>query len=316
MKASFVLATLCVFFLACACGRASNNEQQPTATSEALADSPFHETMPRDEYLDLLSFDIAGLLNQFNPDYQAPPVTEKAYLSALRKLDANEPNKLTSRESETLLSVSWFALMEQLKTIRYSLTERTASGAESLSSQEVSFAAEKSANLPGVTIPQAVAFRGVEQTPGPALNSLGTPVPDEEIDLFGTNGLEKGSMQLTQWRREGSTWICRRGDPGMAQSLVFPLFMPDTGFLHSTISSEEKIDGRTAYKLNPPDDAESILGSPVSYWIDKETFLPLQFEYRLENGNIQRYAIEEVNGNVSIEPPAVNITCEEKDFEP
>jgi hypothetical protein len=80
------------------------------------------------------------------------------------------------------------------------------------------------------------------------------------------------------------------------------------------------VQGRQAYKLEAEfaaDYSPSIhwFGQPMFYWLDAETLMPLQEEYRLDNGDTRLLTLEQVNGNVDLTPPNVG-ACTEKSFDP
>ena len=289
-----------------ACGRSSGTAGQPAAlTALPSPQTPvFHVSSSPDHYLDLLGFDVAKFLNNFNSDYAAQPPVKETYLSALSKLGKGNWDGMSNSENEVLLEVSWFALMEQLKSIRYSLTESDSSGTEKTVFFEASYDAENVPDVSGLTAPVVIAIRA---EPGPGNGEDG-----EEIDIFDIS--QPYSVELTRWQQSGSEWTCQRGDGGLAQQFFFPLLTPDVAFLQSHIQGTEPIEGHPAYKVEPRQGAEAMEGTPLGYWIDQDTLLPLAFEYKLDNGDVQRTVIQEVNGDVNIQPPNVNVTCQETDF--
>jgi hypothetical protein len=267
---------------------------------------------PPSEYFDVLSFDVAEFLNGFRPDYEAPSTTEQDYLEALADLGEGGPEALTEAQLEMVLAVSWFAYMAQAQSVKYSMVQRdVSSGKESRALVEARYNFVEIPGLPASKMPQIAARRLTQESTWAESEAANAT---EIVDLFESQATDGESVMLTRWQREDSAWSCQHGDAGMEQALAWPLFTPDVAFIHAIPSGTEVINGRSAYKLKPPENSESIWGTPLFYWIDEDSLLPLAFEYQPENGNILRFVLEEVNGQVDIAPPNTDVACSEGRF--
>jgi len=306
----------------CGCQGEADSPTTPTANGGGLADSLYHNVRPPEEYFGLVPIDLAEL-NELNPEYGMRSFTQQDYQAALAKLGANGPEALSDEEWRLVVAVSWYAYVMQAETIKYRVVEWDASSQkqrDTLVEERYYQFGQPEYGLVPLLVARHMVERDHSGEPS-ATPSRETPA-DETIGLYELTGAGGETVILTQWERRGDQWTCQRGDAG--GNYVWGTWLhlyPDVGFVSARRADTEIVEGRPAYKLRGLAKFEKESLVPAFYWLDVETLLPIQYEYRKtrpahEEGNTQRFTILEVNGEVDIQPPDVDITCEEKDFEP
>lgn len=323
-REKLLAVALVLFVTVLACGRSRQGDNMP-AGSLAPAETPYHNVKPPEEYFGLVPFDLAGL-SDFNPEYHIPPSDENDYQAALAKLRAKGLEALSDEELSLIVAVSWYAYVMQAETITYRLMETDASSkVQSDVVVEERYRFEKVGDF---LAPVLVGSHWTEQEGSGqrADPSSANPPADEAIELYESTNADTDAENtvLTRWERQGTQWNCQRGAAGAGPVwAAMSHFYPDVGFVYAQPMGTEVIEGRPAYKLRAAAVSHGWFGQPELYWLDTETLLPIQYEYRKtgpewadEEGNTLRFTILEVNGKVDIQPPDVNILCVEKDFEP
>lgn len=320
-KIALAAALMLAAWLVCGCG--GDGESAPTASATPV-ESPYHDVKPPEEYFGLVPIDLAEL-DELNPEYGMRSFTQQDYQAALAKLRANGPEALSDEEWRLVVAVSWYAYVMQAQTIKYRVVEWDASSQkqrDTLVEERYYQFGQAEYGLVPLLVARHMVERDHSGEPS-ATPSRETPA-DETIDLYELTGAGGEKVILTQWERQGEQWTCQRGDAGGNYVWGTWLhFYPDLAFVNAEPAGTDVVEGRPAYRLRGLQGSDGWFGDLVSYWQDVETVLPSQYEYRKsgpgwgdEEGNTQRFTILEVNGEVDIQPPNVDVPCVEEDFEP
>ena len=303
------LATVVGFMAALMCGCSGQANKTP-GVSPGPAGSPYHKVRSPEEFPAILGA-------------AADQIEVGEYANILAKLRAAGLEALSSDELEGVLYLSHVAFLAQAETIRYRGHVVDPSG----SSPPVDFVAEEIYVVEkqgDVIQPRLLARhwlgRGISWPVQrlPLLNPQAAYETLESYSFQNDPALEFGVVTLTLWERRGEGWTCRSGkdtfDYGLGSMARF--YMIGCLVSDSVPQGIGTVDGRPAYELGTRClGSEGSDNSPQRYWLDEETLLPRQWEYE-DASNTITVTVEEVNGTVDTQPPDVDITCEEKDFDP
>jgi len=110
----------------CGCRGEADNPMTPTADGGGLADSPYHNVRPPEEYFDLFPFHLDWVHDATGstPSREDGP----SYQSALQKLQDEGMEALTHEERQLIIVVSWYARVMQTHTLKYREEERDQEG--------------------------------------------------------------------------------------------------------------------------------------------------------------------------------------------
>ena len=236
---------------------------------------------------------------------------EGKYRDAVQTLKENGIDALSDDELRLVLIITWYAQVMQERSIRYELVESDSSGVIRVEELEQTYKLEP--------FPALVAGRELyRQAPPTGYGLEGGPYPDEVIGFYEElNGGEEAVV--TQWERRAQQWTCARGEATAVYlwALMGHLSI-NTNFLNAQAVGPDTVNGRPAYKLEaPPGSSWSQWGGkPRFYWIDAETLLLVREEIVPENSNTLVVTTLELNPDIQIDPPDVDITCAEKSFDP
>ncbi len=301
--------------LALSCGCGTPKRTDPTETEQPL----YQGLRSAEDLFAFVPFDLTSD-KEFLSAYDLPPSTNADYLAALQILRSNGPEALSAEQLDLLVVVGWYGYVMQADSTRERMLELDPSSTP-VSDIEVntSYRFQQIDASPAVL---PIAMRWKEQLQsghgdGYLLDS------DERLDLYDVTepGTADEQVQLTRWERRGEDWACQRGSAAAEYWYWFTARQfPAVEFARGKPTGLDVVQGRQAYKLEAEfaaDYSPSIhwFGQPMFYWLDAETLMPLQEEYRLDNGDTRLLTLEQVNGNVDLTPPNVG-ACTEKSFDP
>jgi hypothetical protein len=113
---------------------------------------------------------------------------------------------------------------------------------------------------------------------------------------------------MTEWGNVDGQWACYRNAP-TASYLYYAAELDRWGVFvriaKATLSGRDTLDGQPAYRF------EDYQVRSVHYWLDAETLWLRQFEYE-EDGIRYTVKLEAINEDLRIEPPDVDVPCEEE----
>jgi hypothetical protein len=254
-----------------------------------------------------------GWVHTFLPDHLYPPPSDEAkYQQTVAKLRTQGMEALGDEERRLLLAISWYARLMQEETVRYRVVERDASSAiVRLEQREERYRLETARSL--------IATRVLHEiTPATDYRPDQAQWP-KEVLYFVENADGSEEVVATEWQRFGDEWICARGKANIVYLWGLMLYVGiNRGFVESQPVGMETVNSRPAYKLEAPTGSPAGLwgGKPRFYWVDVEQLLPVQEEESLDNGNTLVVTTLELNPDIEISAPDIDITCEERAFDP
>jgi hypothetical protein len=114
----------------------------------------------------------------------------------------------------------------------------------------------------------------------------------------------------TEWDKRDDGWTCITGT---GEATPFALAegirlgnLQD--YVLGDLLGPDKVDGGAAYKLYS---LNRTTGREITYWLDTDTLWLRQLQYE-EDGIRYTVKLEAVNEDIRIEPPDVNVPCEEE----
>jgi hypothetical protein len=311
-KGALAAALFVAAVLASACGNGEEAEFTPAA------ESPYHQVRPPEEFLAIV--DPEGEFaaeDGFWPGL--PPFGETEYLAALNKLRADGFEALSEEETGIVLAVSHLAFLAQAETLRYrgGIVDDAGLPIGDNWSLERRNRIER---IHGVLYPLLVARHKVApQVQWGVMPLLDPEAGDETFEFYSYKKEPVAEFTVASfsfWERKGEDWTCLRGGefPELGFESLGTAFMLECLVSHSIPQGASIVDRRPAYEMTTrclsQDDPQ---GEAQRYWLDEETLLPRQWEYE-DAGQTIRVTVEEVNGEVDIQVPNVDVACTEADF--
>ena len=307
----------------CGCQSEGRAPATPTTTTGGqVAESPYHNVRPPEEYFGVLTpplridLETTGIPRDYPRENLL--VSEQDYLAALSKARAEGLDALSEDERLIVLFVTAAALAAQEQTIRYGLV-----AVDPVSGQEIGhLEAEEKYRFDtygDYTLPNLSQRRTVAQMMVDDLGSrphLAADAPDQVIESYDfTNaGTDDEKVTRTRCERTGHMWVRRETDYTEQYALDWPFHIfpnaPPTVGVEAQLHGVETIGGRTAYKVVSVEEYGPRKGSESPLWLDKETFWPLQWEFA-SGTDIIRGTVEEVNGEVDIRSVSGGASCRE-----
>jgi hypothetical protein len=328
----YLFTAIAMGVLLCACGH--KKDAQPTPSAE----SPYHNVRPPEEYFRVLTPQLRTDLetygiprNSSGLPRQNLAVTEQDYLAALGKAQSKGLEALSEDERLVVLFVTSAAEAAQEETIRYRVVAvDPVSGEEIghlLAEERYRFDMSEGYTLPNLSQRRTVA-QGMAWDFGVSPHSA-ADAPEEVVEFYDfTNvGTEDEKVTRTRCEKTGEIWTRYQGDYTEQHGLSWFLHIfPNSPFTISVQAEPQGVEvvgGRPAYKLVQVEDFGPSKGSESHLWLDKETFWPLQWESELDGksavalgwdyegrGYIIRGAVEEMNGDVDVQPSDPQYTCD------
>lgn len=307
----FALLSLALF---CSCGGAEDAE---TGRNEGFS---YEGLRPAEDYFAFVPFDLTAD-KEFLAAYGLAPSTNAGYLAALDELRRGGPETLSEQQLRLVVVVGWYGYVMQADTTRHRMLELSPSSTPVSDIQlNSSYRFQEIDGSPAVL---PIAMRWTEQLESGHHSGFLLDF-DERLEVYDVTAPRTPDEQvtLTMWERQEEDWTCQHGSAATEYWYWFTARQfPAVEFARGKPAGVDVVQGRRAYKLEAEfaeDYSPSIhwLGQPMFYWMDAETLLPLQEEYRLDNGDTSLLTLEQVNGTVDVTPPDSGLVCEETVFDP
>ena len=228
-------------------------------------------------------------------------------------------DSLSPEDLRLLLVVSWYARVMQEQSVQYTVVERdpspTPTRVEEWQEQYqfVQGYGLDSADLSPVEIASRIVYT---LAPKSGYQGGAGPWPDEVLYVNELTGA--GNATETEWQRNDENWTCSRGSASTVLLWAWMLHLGiNPGFVDAQAIGADTVNGRPAYKLKAAPTSATNLhgGTPIFYWLDAETLLPVQEESDLGNGSTSMVTTLELNPQIQIAAPAVEVACVEKNFD-
>ncbi len=240
--------------------------------------------------------------------------TESEYEAIVDSYHEGGLEGLAESDLRVLLAVSQMAFLSHQRTLRYSVV-----AGETAPSDE--------SDLVGHAVLQETYVMWNELQTAAARRVVGTAIewrwvslpqhqqsaPAERIEICDLSREDSDSLVSEVWNRSGTGWNCTafRDEAGSFAMVALAYLGKFASFAKGSLLAEDTIDQRASYRL-------LIEGDPVqsfpdvTYWLDAETLWLRQEQYE-DDGIHYIVKLEAVNEDIVIEPPDVDVECEEMD---
>ncbi len=303
----FILPTGAVAIGACG----SNHDR----AIDPHAESP--TAVAPEDYFSLFPFDLDWLHQAIPANAYPSKNDEGKYQSAVATVKQQGIESLSPQDLRLLLLISWYARLMQEHAVQYSVIERD----QYLTPTRIDEWQEQYEFVVGYGLDSAVpspvetASRIVYALVPKALYPGASPPPDEKLYVNELTGPQ--NVTETEWQRRGQSWTCARGSGSAVLLWAWMLHLGiNPGLVDAVPVGMDSVNGRAAYKLKaaPTSAANLHGGTPMFYWLDAETLLPVQEESDIGNGNTSLVTLQELNPGIDILPPDEDVPCATKDF--
>lgn len=290
----------------------SSGEGPPPVNSGLPTATPLSDPPALEEYLGILGY-YAGDIEVIQ---HRPAPSESEYRQLVASYRERGMEGLSTEDRELLLAVGQVAFEAYPDTLRYSVTaEETRAGSDEARGGEAVL--EEVYRHPPAAPP--LAARRVQ---GRAI-IWGWPsdprwypdAPSERLEFLEFFVADQPSESLfatwTEWDKRDDGWTCIK-ETGEATPVFALMEGIRLGSLQDYVLGDllgpDKVDGGAAYKLYS---LNRTTGREITYWLDAETLWLRQYEYE-RDGIRYTVKLEAVNEDIRIEPPDVNVPCEEQ----
>ena len=238
--------------------------------------------------------------------------TKAEYEAIVEGYRAGGLEELADGDIRVLLAVSQMAFLSYQRTLRYSIVARETAPSQGGALKGEGVLEEVYVMWNGVRamVARRLTGRAIEWRRSlPEYNPEGAP---ERLDIFEVPPESSEVVTEAVWENSPAGWTCTQqtsygsyfGLLGLGYEGRF------AELAKSTVLAKDTIDQRAAYRLLLRGD--DVQGMPdITYWLDADTLWLRQYEYE-EDGIRYTVKLEAINEDITIEPPDVNVPCEEE----